>query len=264
MQNAESTVETKTDCRPIPFLLGVFIITWLCAALMTIIDYGTHPIVFTALDFLENASPLLCALLLLQKPLLSLSSLKQFLLGNARRPAFYLITLFLFTAQFFNFYCFRLPESNCTVPAFLSLFAGQFLLGGGLEEAGWRGYLLPCFIKKWHILVSSTAVSLIWVFWHLPYFLLPDSLQSGQNFFSYALIGVVTGFILTAIYLLTESVFLCMLFHSWQNTIVMAVPTDMENPWFILTFLLLGGVSTLLCVALCRPKKKIQKEQRTS
>lgn len=95
-------------------------------------------------------------------------------------------------------------------------------------------------MKKWHILVSSTAVSLIWVFWHLPYFLLPDSLQSGQNFFSYIFIGIVTGFILTAIYLLTESVFLCMLFHSWQNTLVMSIPADTRNPWFMLTFLLLG------------------------
>lgn len=56
MQNTESTVTAKTICRPIPFLLGTFLITWLCAGLMTIIDYNTHPILFSALDFLENVS----------------------------------------------------------------------------------------------------------------------------------------------------------------------------------------------------------------
>lgn len=242
MQNTESTIAAKTIYRPFPFLLGTFLITWLCAGLMSLTNYDTHPLVFTALDFLENASPFLCALLLLQKP--------QFLLGKPKHPVSYLIILLLFAAQFFNFYCFRLPESDCTVSAFLSVFAGQLLLGGGLEEAGWRGYLLPCFSQRWHILIASTAVSLIWVLWHLPYFLLPDSLQSGENLFSYALIGIVTGFILTAIYLLTKSVLLCMLFHSWQNTIVMTVPADTSNPWFMLTFLLLGGIALLLCLIL--------------
>ncbi len=250
MQNTKSTVETKTVYKPVAFLSGTFLITWLCAGLMTFTDYNADPVLFTVLDFLENASPLICALFLLKKSLSPLPALKHFLFGKTGHLSFYLIVLCLFAAQFFNFYCFRLPESGCTVPVFLSVFAGQLLLGGGLEEAGWRGYLLPCFLKKWHILTASAAVSLIWVLWHLPYFLLPGSLQSGQNPFSYTLIGVVTGFILTAIYLLTKSALLCMLFHSWQNTIVMTIPADNGNPWFMLTFLLLGAVSVLLCILL--------------
>jgi len=125
---------------------------------------------------------------------------------------------------------------------------GQLLLGGGLEEAGWRGYLLPCLCRKHHPAVSSVAVSLLWVLWHLPYFLIPDTIQVNQNILSYTIIGILTGFILTAIYLLTKSVLLCMLFHSWQNTIVMVIPIDMENAGFLFTFTLLGMVSLLLCV----------------
>ena len=147
-------------------------------------------------------------------------------------------------------------ETGCTIPAFLSIFAGQLLLGGGLEETGWRGYLLPCFARKWHILLSATVTSLIWVFWHLPYFIIPESLHTGQNFLSYTLIGIVTGFILTAIYLLTKSVLLCMLFHSWQNTLVMTLPAATANSWFMLTFLILGAVSALLCLNLHRPDHK--------
>ena len=120
----------------------------------------------------------------------------------------------------------RFPADLCP------FIAKKLLLGGGLEDGGWRGYLLPCFSRKCPILLSSTAVSLLWVLWHLPYFLLPGNLQSEQNFFSYTLIGVVTSFILTAIYLLTNSVLLCMLFHSWQNTLVMTIPADTGNNCF--------------------------------
>lgn len=246
---------TETIYRPVPFLLGAFFITWFCALLMTAMDHNAHPILFSALDFLENASPLICALLLLQRPLLSRPYLTRFLLGKKARPARYLTVFSLFAAQFLNFYCFRSPGPLCSPQTFLTVFTGQFFLGGGLEEAGWRGYLLPCFSRKWHILPASTAVSLIWVVWHLPYFLLPGNLQSGQNFFSYTLIGIVTGFILTAIYLLTKSVLLCMLFHSWQNTLVMTIPADTGSPWFMLIFLALGTASALLCLTLCRPDK---------
>lgn len=140
MQNTKSTVKTKTVYKPVSFLSGTFLITWLSAKLMTFTDYNADPLLFTVLDFLENASPLICALFLLKMPLLPLSALKHFLFGKTRHLSFYLIVLCLFAAQFFNFYWFRLPESGCTVPVFLSVFAGQLLLGGGLEEAGWRGF----------------------------------------------------------------------------------------------------------------------------
>lgn len=163
---------------------------------------------------------------------------------------------FLFAAQFLNFHLFRLPESSLSVQTFLSVFAGQLLLGGGLEEAGWRGYLLPCLYRNHHILISSAAVSVLWILWHLPYFFLPGAVQEGQNFISYAIIGLLTGFILTAIYLLTKSVLICMLFHSWQNTIVMVIPADTENTGFLLTFAALGLISALLCL-FCKPEEHI-------
>lgn len=72
-------------------------------------------------------------------------------------------------------------------------FMGQFLLGGGLEEAGWRSYLLPYFYQKYPILLSSALVSIIWVFWHLPYFLTPDSMQADQSDFRFMLIFLFLG-----------------------------------------------------------------------
>ena len=216
----------KTDIlyRPVLFIMGTFMLTWCCAGFMTKINADTHIIIYTFLDFIENASPLFCAMLLLGQ------------------------YFTLFAAQFFNFYCFQVEAAEFSVQTFAVTFAGQFLLGGGLEEAGWRGYLLPCFHKKYNIVISSISVSIIWVLWHLPYFFISGSMQANGNFYMYAIIGIITGFILSANYLLTRSVLLCMLFHSWQNTIVMTIQANMEDMRFLLFFIALGVVSVLLCM----------------
>lgn len=234
--------------RPVLFTIGTFIITWCCAGLMEIINYNAHTALYTVLDFIENASPFLCAILLFAQYLTRDKFLRQFFWGETNGICSYIIVLILFVGQFLNFYLFRVKNVGISVHTFTITFVGQFLLGGGLEEGGWRGYLLPCLYKKHNILFSSVVVSVIWVFWHLPYFFIPNSMQAGENFLSYSLIGIVTGFILTAIYLLTKSVLLCMLFHSWQNTIVMTVPADMGNARFMLIFILLGVISILLCL----------------
>lgn len=234
--------------RPICFIIGTFIITWCCAWLMPKVDYGSHAVLFTFLDFIENASPLLCAMILLRKNFTGDKLFRHFFLGETDNKLQYLIVLLLFAGQFLNFYLFQVKNTDFSLKTFITVFVGQLLLGGGLEEAGWRGYLLPCLYKKHNILLSSLVVSVIWAIWHLPYFFIPDSMQAGESFLSYSFIGIITGFILAAIYLLTKSVLLCMLFHSWQNTIVMTVEADMENVWFIIVFMFLGVVSVLLCL----------------
>lgn len=248
MNHASHISKKELHYTPSLFLLGTFTMTWSCAVLMNLTDYQTHRILFTVLDFLENASPLICTLFLFKKYLFTDHFFRCFFLGNSCGIVRYLIVFLLFITQFLNFYLFRLPETTLTIQEFFPVFVGQLLLGGGLEEAGWRGYLLPCLYKKHHILISSITVSILWVLWHLPYFFLTGTVQEGQNFISYTLIGLLTGFILTAIYLLTKSVLLCMLFHSWQNTIVMVLPADSENTGFLLTFAVLGFMSALLCL----------------
>ena len=53
--------------RPILFIIGTFIISWICAGLMARINYSSHVALFTFLDFMENASPLFCALVLFRE-----------------------------------------------------------------------------------------------------------------------------------------------------------------------------------------------------
>lgn len=218
-----TSADEMLQYKPIKFIIGVFTVTWACAILMTKIDYQTNSFLFTVIDFIESASPLIFSIILLRKYLFRNGRLVHYIVGERKPLISYAAVFILFVAQFLNFYLFCMEGTGLAMQVFAVTIIEQLLLGGGLEEAGWRGYLLPAFRRRFPVLPASSFVSLIWVVWHLPYFFLPG-IHMGGDFVSYAMIGIVTGFILTAIYMLTKSVLLCTLFHSWQNTIVMALP----------------------------------------
>lgn len=92
------------------------------------------------------------------------------------------------------------------------------IIGGGLEELGWRGVLLPELLKKQSVLVSTIIVSIIWSIWHIPLWFIKGVSQYGSNFveFAFAIIGF--SMLLSIIYIKTESIFMCILFHSLSNS----------------------------------------------
>ena len=79
-------------------------------------------------------------------------------------------------------------------PIFLGFVA---LLGGGLEEPGWRGYLLPALQARWRPLPAALLVGVVWFAWHLPLFLQPDFIQAGIPLWLYAPQVVAMSVVLT-------------------------------------------------------------------
>ncbi len=55
-------------------------------------------------------------------------------------------------------------------PDALLIFLFNLLCAGGLEEPGWRGFLLPFLQKKRSPLLASLILAVIWGLWHLPFF----------------------------------------------------------------------------------------------
>ncbi|RLM84208.1 CPBP family intramembrane metalloprotease [Halobellus sp. Atlit-38R] len=92
------------------------------------------------------------------------------------------------------------------------------LLGGGQEEFGWRGYLLPVLRSRWGMLTSSLGVGLLWAGWHIPLFLIPGTDQSHLPAVSYVLLVLAMSVILTWIFEGSGgSLPLAMLFHGGLN-----------------------------------------------
>ncbi len=95
----------------------------------------------------------------------------------------------------------------------------MMLIGGGLEEAGWRYILQPELEKKYPFTISTLIVTVIWWFWHLPLFYIQGVYQYGQNYWAFGINILGLSFTLAAIRKNTNSVWLCVLFHCIVNSL---------------------------------------------
>ncbi len=95
----------------------------------------------------------------------------------------------------------------------------MMLIGGGLEEAGWRYILQPELEKKYKFILSTIIVSIIWWLWHLPLFYIQGVSQYGQNYYAFGINVLGLSFALASIKKNTNSVWLCVLFHCIVNSL---------------------------------------------
>lgn len=79
------------------------------------------------------------------------------------------------------------------------------IIGGGQEEIGWRGLLLPELLKKYSPIVSSFLVGATWAFWHIPLFFINGLPQYGQNFISFTMGCISLSLFMSYLYRKTKS-----------------------------------------------------------
>lgn len=110
------------------------------------------------------------------------------------------------------------------------VFAVVFVTAGLAEEVGWRGYALPRLQTMWSPLASSVVLGLVWAFWHLPGYLLPNTAHSGKTpveFLWYVAGTVAFTIIITWVFNGTGgSVLLTMLLHTASNTTQGFLPSE--------------------------------------
>jgi membrane protease YdiL (CAAX protease family) len=107
-------------------------------------------------------------------------------------------------------------------PLFLAFI---IVLGGGQEEPGWRGYLLPLLESRYTALGAAVLIGLVWAAWHLPLFVFPGSVQSNMAFWLYVPQVMGTSVVLTWLTNVSRgSVLPAMVLHGGANAVVNYYP----------------------------------------
>src|SRR5208337_2298917 len=110
----------------------------------------------------------------------------------------------------------------------LPLF-GTMIVGGGLEELGWRGVAQPELEKQSSRLLATTLIGAIWATWHIPLFFIHGVSQYHTGFPLFALRVLGLAFFLAWLYSGTHSILLCVLFHAAVNTAAAMNPTHISG-----------------------------------
>ena len=130
-------------------------------------------------------------------------------------------------------------------PLFLGFVA---LFGGGLEEPGWRGYLLPALQKAYSPLTAGLLIGIVWAGWHLPLVFIPGTVQHTLPLGLYLLQLVELSILLTWITnRVGGSVLPAILLHAGANAVLNYYPIGSVTG--ATTILGLGLLVTTLTVA---------------
>ncbi len=132
-----------------------------------------------------------------------------------------------------------------------------FLFGPLGEEFGWRGFLLPRFVRKFSAVPACFFVGIIWAVWHWPLYYKAIAKSPAEEIFF--MLANITGlsFLLGVVYLRTNSLLFSMLMHWSSNATLVLVggllPDLPSNALNDIAFRWCGlGVLTL-CVAAVIP-----------
>jgi len=205
------------------FLLWTFTIMVLTCGIMVIFGQFGITVQNNFLLYIPYAlsglSPAIASYIVLKKNK-QVSGFKEWLKNvfNPKTSIWFYLFIILMLVLFFvpQFIIFGVELISPIYMIILSL--PYMLIGGGMEEAGWRYILQPELDKKYGFILSSLIVGIIWSIWHLPLFFIPEVGQYGTHFGLFAIFVVGLSFALGAIRKITNSVFLCVLFHCLINS----------------------------------------------
>jgi CAAX protease family protein len=116
------------------------------------------------------------------------------------------------------------------------------------EEIGWRGYALPRLAERLGLARASVVLGVIWACWHLPFFFIPGSDNSGQSFPVFLLSVTALSVAMAWLYWRTHgSLLLTMLMHAAVNntTGIVPSPASVAHP-FSLNAPLVGWLTAAL------------------
>lgn len=141
--------------------------------------------------------------------------LKDFFDIRQPYPNYLFVLLFLFLDFFCVLFGGTLQINSWYIPILLFLKAVIF---GGFEEIGWRYMFQPALEERFHYVTSTIITFFAWGVWHFSYFYIEGTLSQVQEMDFLAGL-LVNCFILSALYVKTSSLWICVMTHSLINVL---------------------------------------------
>ncbi len=141
-------------------------------------------------------------------------------------------------------------------PEFVLLFVGlviaSSIIGGGLEEIGWRGFMLPRLQSSFDALTASVVVGVVWMLWHAPLFVVPGVVQTDLPVLPFVVQGIALAVVFTWLYNSTRgSVLLAVLLHgsfnAWLSTVwLLREDLDPVTLWVMALLVCLAAIALVV------------------
>ena len=141
---------------------------------------------------------------------------------------------------------------------FLLVIMPPFVLG---EEIGWRGYALPRIQMGRSELAASFILGLLWALWHVPSFLMRNSLHQSTPFLTWVIWLFLMTIVLTWLYNSTGgSVLIAWLYHTAMNYAAFLTPATMRGMVFASVLVLVAVVFIVILAGPTRLGRQPDKE----
>jgi membrane protease YdiL (CAAX protease family) len=253
--------KNKDFSKVMAYLILTYAISWVCWGLTIVINnfYGLKIIenpITTLLWIIGGFGPTISIIVLLckWKEINNFKELIRFIFNSPNLIKTIMVTLSMFIIQFLLYFIF-LPRNNTPIYMVL-IYLPVMVIGGGLEEVGWRGFLQPKLEKIIPFILCLFSISIIWTGWHIPLFFIKGSSQNDMSFFVFFLGNFAMTCILAMIYKVTKNIFSCILFHAWTNALYSVFEIEM-NLGFIVSYSVEIIVVILICLRIKESKKNI-------
>lgn len=115
------------------------------------------------------------------------------------------------------------------------------IIGGGLEEIGWRGLLQPELEKKYPHIIAAVSVGIIWAVWHLPLWFIEGTNQQNMNFMWFCINAIMLSFFIGSVTYVSKSIFMAILAHASINAFweVMEATNEILPSIILLVFVII-------------------------
>ena len=84
----------------------------------------------------------------------------------------------------------RIPSFLPNLYVFPIYLLLMIFFGGGQEEIGCRGYILPYLEKKYGLIIGSLILGIVWAIWHIPLWFISGTSQAYMNFIAFAFMTI--------------------------------------------------------------------------